>query len=107
MSESATIVGVALKNAKSKKGAQKVQVVNTPEVTIADKPYKPAPSLRLTSEDLPAIKDWKVGQNYKLTVEVQMKGINQGSPYEMVDDSEDKADKKVSANFKVTSVRES
>lgn len=29
-------------------------------------------SLELNSEDLPAIKDWKVGQSYKLQLDVRM-----------------------------------
>lgn len=105
MVDKASLVASALKGKKSSAKAQSVKVVNTPTVKIdhsSDMPTKMPPTLRLNSDDLPAIKNWKVGQTYKLSLEVTMTGLNQGSMYEMVDAPEDK---KTSANFKVTSVR--
>lgn len=102
-----TLVKSALKVAKksSKGKTTNVSVVNTPTVKIdhsSDTPTKMPPTLRLNSDDLPAIRNWRVGQTYKLTLEVKMTGLNQGSMYEMVDAPEDK---KTSAQFKVTSVK--
>lgn len=104
--DKATLVKGALKARKTGKGkTTNVAVINTPTVKIdhtGDTPQKMPPTLRLTTDDLAAIKNWKVGQTYKVQLEIQMKGIRQGSMYEMVDASEDK---KTSAEFKVTSVR--
>lgn len=104
--DKATVVKGALKARKSGKSkTAQVAVVNTPTVKIdhsEDTPVKMPPTLRLTTDDLPAIKGWKVGQTYKVQLEIQMKGIRQGSMYEMVDAPDDK---KTSADFKVTSVR--
>lgn len=99
--DKATVVKGALASRRGSKTA-KVAVVNTPTVKIADSSVKPVPSLHLNSDDLPAITSWKVGQTYKLQLEVKMTGLRQGSAYEMVDGPEDK---KTQADFKVTSVR--
>lgn len=103
--DKATLVKAALKTRKSTGKTTNVSVVNTPTVKIdhsSDVPTKMPPTLRLNSDDLPVIRNWKVGQSYKLVLEVKMTGLNQGSMYEMVDAPEDK---KTSAQFKVTSVR--
>jgi hypothetical protein len=47
--------------------------------TISDlaSPSDMKPYLSLSTKDLPAVKDWKIGQTYKLEVEVKMTGANQ------------------------------
>ena len=101
--DKATLVKSALKGRKSSKGTAKVAVVNVPTVKIdngADR--KMPPTLHLSSDDLPAIKNWQVDKTYKLTLEVTMTGIRRGSYYEMVDAP---AGKKTQADFEITSVR--
>lgn len=93
---------------KGKTGkAQDVAVVNTPTVKIDHSvDSKPTPPiLRLTSDDLDAIKGWKVGGKYKLQLEVEQTGARQGSDsYDEIGDSGSNS-KKVSATFRVTSVK--
>jgi hypothetical protein len=106
--DKAKIVKDALKGRKSSGKAQSVKVVNTPTVKIDhsddEMPRRMPPTLRLTTDDLAAIKNWRVGQKYKLVVEVELTGLEQGSMYEMIGGSDDK---KTRANFKVKSVRTS
>lgn len=97
----ASLVASALKGKKAK--AQKVQVVNKVKIDHSDDtPMKKSPpTLRLDSTDLPAIKNWKVGQRYKLELEVEMIGIRQGNEWEI----EDRPDTATHATFKVKSAR--
>ena len=41
-----------------------------------DSPAMPKPTIYLTSDDLPELKSWKVGGNYKLEVEVEQVSIS-------------------------------
>lgn len=103
MADKATIVQGALKNRKAAGKATKVAIVNTPTVKVVhekEKPYKETPTLRLNSDDLAAIKGWKVGQEYKLTLSVKMTSLSQGNEYEIVD----RPDTQTRATFKVKSV---
>ena len=45
-----------------------------------DEPKMPRmlPSFNLTAKDLSAIKEWKVGQKYKLEIEVKMTSLREG-----------------------------
>lgn len=82
-----------------------VKVVN--QVEIADKPMKPMkPTLRLTSDDLPAIKNWSVGKKYTLKLEVEQTSMRQGNEYEYEIGESDAKDK-ISATFKVTGIESS
>lgn len=85
--------------------AKNVNIVNTPTVKIEhekSEPYKETPTIRLTSEDLPELKDWKVGGKYNLSLEVEQTSMRQGSEYEMSDSDKDT---KISATFKIKSVK--
>ncbi len=57
--------------------------------------YKPTISLDLSEDDLPAIKNWRVGKSYNLVLKVKQVS-HRISSY----------DKKMSAGFEVTSVAE-
>jgi len=88
--------------------AKNVNIVNTPTVKIEhekSKPYKETPTIRLTSEDIPELKDWKVGGKYSLSIEVEQTSMRQGSEYEIEDSDESAKDKKISATFKIKSVK--
>jgi len=63
--------------------------------------YKQIPTLRLSEEDLPEIKEWSVGKEYTVTLKVRMISMNQGSEYA---EEGDKPDKTVRASFKVVDV---
>lgn len=93
-------LGYKSNNAKAmaKGYANKVSVVNTPTVKIdhgMDK--EPMPTLHLTSQQLPALKKWKVGGKYMLELEVEQTSMRKGNYSD--DDS-----KKISAEFKITKV---
>lgn len=79
---------------------QNVKVVN--KVELAEKEYKPMPpTIRLTTDDLPEIKNWKVGKTYKIILDVEQTSMSQGDEYF----GEGGDDKKVRASFKITSVK--
>ena len=81
----------------------KVSVVNTPTVKLAhDEPKSMPPTLRLSTDELPEIKKWKVGDTYKLIVEVEQKSMRQGNEYELETDGDEG---KVSATFEIKSVK--
>ena len=54
----------------------KLKVV-TPRSLEMPKETKYYPGLSLSSEDLPVIKDWKVGETYKLEVEIKEKSMRE------------------------------
>lgn len=60
------------------------------------------PSLSLSEKDLPAIKNWKVGQTYTILVKAKQTAMSQGEMYGM---SEGKKD--MHARFEVLSAEES
>lgn len=53
------------------------------------------PTLSLDEKDLPAIKNWKVGGKYRITIDVEQVSATKG------DDWDDDDSKKLSARFKV------
>lgn len=57
------------------------------------------PTVRLTDEDLPEIKGWKVGDKVCLCVEVELMSTRQGSEY-----SQDNKDKRIHSTFKLLKV---
>lgn len=59
------------------------------------------PTISFTEEDLPEIKDWKVGDKYFLVMEVEQISLRQGSEWQGEED--DKA-KETRATFKILSV---
>lgn len=62
--------------------------------SVASMP-KPKPTLTLDEETLPAIKDWKVGNTYRLVLEVKQKSL---------EDPEYLEDSKLHARFEVLKV---
>ena len=57
------------------------------------------PTLRLTDEDLPELKDWQVGKKYDLCIQVELMSTRQGSEY-----SQENKDKRIHTTFKVVMV---
>lgn len=57
------------------------------------------PTFQLDDEDLPEIKDWKVGDKYMLIMEVEQLSMRQGNEWQGAE-----KDKKVHATFKIISV---
>jgi hypothetical protein len=92
-----------------KKGyAKDVNIVNTPTVKIKhDSPMKENPTMHINSDELAAIKDWKIGSTYKLSVEVEMTGIHKRNEYGMIDEDEDSENEKgMSATFSIKNIKE-
>lgn len=65
-----------------------------------DRKTKIYPTFQLDDEDLPEIKDWKVGEKYLLVMEVEQMSMRQGKEWQGADDK----DKKVHATFKIMKV---
>lgn len=89
---------------------QKVEIVKPKtlrtETVVGEKEYKPLPSLSLTSDDLPAIKDWKVGGRYKLEVTVEQTSMSQGDEYDMqMSAGEGNKKKPIRARFKIMDIK--
>lgn len=85
-----------------KNAAKAVKVVNTPTVKLEKEALstKHEPHLHLTSDNLPELKKWKVGETYTLLLEVKQTGMHMGSYM----DSDEDGESKVSADFKVKKV---
>jgi hypothetical protein len=64
---------------------------------------KSIPTLHLSEEDLPEIKNWDVDKTYNLIVKVKMTGKNAGEEFPV--DSEGEKDKKIRARFEVIKVK--
>ena len=58
---------------------------------------KVLPTIRLSEDDLPDIKDWKVGGKYKIMIDVEQISMKQGDEYGFGN-----KDNKVYATFNVT-----
>ncbi len=61
-------------------------------------PMRPRPTLHLSAEDLPEIKDWKVGGKYRVVVDVEMVRASKGE-YEY------DQDKRLQAAFRVSKAK--
>lgn len=72
----------------------------TTKVVEVAKPMKMPPTLRLSEEELPDIKDWKVGGKYTITLEVEQTGSHKGDTMMPMMEGESKP-AKISAEFKV------
>lgn len=59
------------------------------------------PTFTMSETDLPAMKDWKVGEKYTLCIEVEMTKAMKGEEYPMYGQE---PDKKVNGTFKIVSV---
>ncbi len=62
-------------------------------------PHKYPPTLSLSEEDLPDIKDWRVGQTYKMVIEVKQVSSSMG------DTMMGEGKKKMNARFEVMSAK--
>lgn len=60
--------------------------------SIVDVMENYAPRISLSSKQLPEIKQWKIGKTYKVVLELEQKGMHEGS------------DKTISSDFEVKSV---
>jgi len=60
------------------------------------------PIITITSDQLDAIKDWKVGGKYRLIIDVEEKSTQQGSMY----DFEKKDPNLITSTFQITAVEE-
>lgn len=65
--------------------------------------YRPKPSLSLDAKDLPAIKNYKIGQKYTITVEVKVISLSAGDEYDYDGDDSSKITR---GRFRVTKVEE-
>ncbi len=61
---------------------------------------KPQPSVSLSEDDLEAIKGWKVGGKYTITLEVEMTRLSKGDIFMP------ETDRKMEASFKILSASE-
>lgn len=68
------------------------------QITPAE-PRKTPPSLSLSDEDLPDIKNWKVGETYKIVVEAKQVSSSMG------DTIMGEGKKKMNARFEILSVK--
>lgn len=59
------------------------------------------PTFTIDNEDLPELKDWKVGEKYTLVMEVEQTSMRQGSEWQG-DTSKDK--NKIHATFKIVAI---
>lgn len=57
--------------------------------------FRSLPSFSLTASELPAVKDWKVGSKYTLTIEVEMTSA-----------SKNEYQKELTAGFQITKIGE-
>lgn len=64
---------------------------------------KHQPTLSLDEKDLPAIKNWKVGGRYRITIDVEQVSAEKGDSWNSPDDDDSK---KLSARFKVLKATE-
>lgn len=58
------------------------------------------PTFQIDDEDLPELKDWKVGEKYTLVMEVEQLSMRQGNEWQ----GSDSKDKKIHATFKILQV---
>lgn len=66
---------------------------------------RPKPSFRVTSKDLPEIKDWEVGKKYKVHATIEMRSHSKGSPFG--DDSSGASKKEHSADLVIHEIKTS
>jgi len=67
---------------------------------VETKPSKPNPSVSLSEDELEAIKNWKVGQKYTITMNVELTRLSRGDIFM------DEKDRTWDASFKILDVSE-
>ena len=75
-------------------------IPDTNEMCKMDKKTKIYPTFQLDSEDLPELKDFKVGDKMTLVLDVEQLSMRQGSEWQGADTK----DKKIHATFKIINV---
>ena len=60
---------------KTKKWSKNMKVLSTEEPKENDYHYDPRPDIRISSDELPEIDEWEVGEEYSLTVKVKLKRL--------------------------------
>jgi len=65
-------------------------------------PKRPKPTVSLDETDLPAIKNWQVGQKYNISAVVKMTFQSEGDEYEYMGREGEKP--KMRARFKIVSI---
>lgn len=68
--------------------------------------YRPKPTIRLDAKDLPAIKNWKVGKTYKMTVTAKLVFMSEGDEYDSDYGPSRESKEPPRARFRITSVKE-
>lgn len=68
---------------------------------IHNKPKRLPPSFTLNEDDLPAIKDWKVGQTYKIVIEA--KQMSSSMDRDLLGTDSVQGDRKMNARFEIVS----
>ncbi len=63
---------------------------------------KPKPTMSLDADNLPAIKNWNVGETYTVTAKVKMTSMSEGDEYEFPTSEGEK--RPMSARFKILSI---
>ena len=76
------------------------------ETKVSSAPHKMPATLRLTSEDLAAIKGWKVGSTYTIMMTVKQTASSMGSDEYGPYDGEHAKKDLMNARFEVISARE-
>lgn len=72
-----------------------------------DKPVeykKPKPSISIDETELPAIKDWEVGETYFVTAKVKMTFQSEGDEYDMYGPEGESKKPKMRARLKILSI---
>ena len=65
------------------------------------------PTITITSEDLPAIKDWKIGQEYDLKIKAKLVELEmpRHEPYMMSSEAEMFKKDEIKGRFEINSVK--
>jgi len=73
----------------------------SPTQSASEGRVKIYPTFELDDEDLPSIRDWKVGERHLLVIEVEQMSMKQGKDWQ---GDKKKDEKKINATFKVLKV---
>lgn len=65
------------------------------KLTQTDSPHRPQPTINLTEDELPEIKDWKVGGKYAIKLMVEMVRQSKGDVFMQ------ERDRKMEGSFKI------
>lgn len=71
---------------------------------IVRSPEREKPQFSINERDLPAIKEWKVGEKYTMTVNVEMTSSSKGNDYNVPLGNDGKRKETHNARFKILSI---